>query len=290
MEIEYLISEYDKIPPAAQVLSKLTHLLSDFNTGLYEVGNAISVDAALTASVVKLSNSAYYGAATKSRSLEEAMNRLGFKQIYRLVGMVISNQMGTMPFTAYGISSDVYFHSTVAAAITMEELAHRAGRDADNAHTLGLLYGVGKVVINAALVAERPDVICPMETDTPFDQASWERRHVGHDFTEIGVALLKKWNFAAEVFAPIEHQMKPLQANVSYRESACMLHCAVILGWLVADMTAGFGMRPGGITPDILPISHEILQGAGTGPKDLCALFPDVLERTRLATSSLATV
>ncbi|MFA5265584.1 MAG: HDOD domain-containing protein, partial [Opitutaceae bacterium] len=78
------------LPAAPRVLASLGDLLQDANVGLDEVANLIKRDAALAARIIRMSNSIVYGGKGGLRigAIEEAVNRVGFSEVYRLVGMV----------------------------------------------------------------------------------------------------------------------------------------------------------------------------------------------------------
>src|SRR5689334_9369866 len=84
---ETLLHVAKALPAAPRILAELGHLLLDPNSDLSEVTNLLRRDTALTARIIRISNSAFYNAGQPFASLEEALARVGFTEVYRLTGL-----------------------------------------------------------------------------------------------------------------------------------------------------------------------------------------------------------
>src|ERR1043166_9029902 len=81
---EYLDNVHHLLP-APRVVPQLLQILRKPDVDNGEIVRLISHDPSLTANVLRLSNSAFYGSAVAINSLDEAVTRLGSQQVYRLV-------------------------------------------------------------------------------------------------------------------------------------------------------------------------------------------------------------
>jgi len=76
-----------ELPPSPQVFGKLGKLLRDPNTGLNDITELVNTDASLTTRVLKLSNSAAFAQGMAIDNLDDAINRIGFREVFKLVGV-----------------------------------------------------------------------------------------------------------------------------------------------------------------------------------------------------------
>ncbi len=81
MNLSELIENVDNIPPAVQTLPKLQSLLMSEDSSFDEIVELIKIDPSLTAHVLKLSNSAFYGQASHIDDIEEAVGRIGIQEV-----------------------------------------------------------------------------------------------------------------------------------------------------------------------------------------------------------------
>lgn len=227
MNFDAIISQVKRLPPNPQIMLKLLRLLQDINTDPNDIVELIRVDTSLTAQVLRLSNSAYYGVVTPSYNLEEAINRIGFRETYKLVGVVCSSQIFNTPVQSYYLESDQLWENSIAAALVMECVAQRIGTDASHAYTIGLLHAIGKLIINQVMSEKYADVYALIEKEK-MAVIEAETKVFGFNFAQLGMALLKKWNFPPEIYEPIEYQFSPMEAP-THTMHACALHLAACI-------------------------------------------------------------
>lgn len=225
MNLDTILSQVKRLPPNPQIMLKLLRLLQDINTNPNDVVELIRIDTSLTAQVLRLSNSAYYGVVTPSYNLEEAINRIGFRETYKLVGVVCSSQIFNTPVQTYYLESDQLWENSIATALVMENMAQRVGIEPTNAYTVGLLHAIGKIIINQLMAEQYAEVYALVEKEKiPLTEA--ETKIMGFNYAELGMALLKKWNFPPEITEPILHQFTPLDSH-SHEMMSCALHLAI---------------------------------------------------------------
>jgi HD-like signal output (HDOD) protein len=150
-------------------------------------------------------------------TVEEAMNRIGFTEAYKMVGLVAAGQVLEGDLELYGISTDYLWESCVLTATLMQYLAPRIKTPKDYsipisgvAYTIGLLHQVGRILINH--YNKKAPFSC-LEGFTDKLTPSKEKELFGFDNFEAGAALLKKWNFSHEITVPIHYQNNPLDAK-----------------------------------------------------------------------------
>lgn len=203
---EVLLRQASRLSAAPQVLGGLCELLEDVNTGLDQVADQIRLDPALAARVLRLSNSIVFGAGWSVASIEDAVNRVGFSEITRLVGAATVTRLVDRALPAYGLSAEQLRESLLMHALASEELAGLAGFDGRVAYTCGLLRGLGLMVLQNELTNMAPPVVYAPANFATY--AEWERVHCGVSATEVTVMVLDSWRFPAEGIGALDRHLE----------------------------------------------------------------------------------
>lgn len=215
--LEKLYSRIDQLPTLPAVLPKLLELTEDPNSSAAEITSTISLDPALTAKVLTVANSAYYGFSKTIASLDRAIPLLGLNTVKTLalaVGVVRS-----LPATDGVVSfprERLWIHA-LAVATAMDKLGHLTSFDTNYLFTLGLLHDLGIIALDQffhdrftqalALAAQDPEVSLPQA----------ETQVIGFDHGQVGAFLLGRWKFPEVVVLPIQgHHMTNPPDRTSY--------------------------------------------------------------------------
>src|SRR4051812_33423833 len=145
---EDIVREVKQLPSAPKVLPRLKQLLSDGNSAMHEIVALIRLDPGIAVRVLQASNSAYFSKGVRCLTVDEAVNRVGYDQVYELVSFAVASQVLVRPLEVYGIEADELWKMSVVGALAMEELAARTHQDRNAAYTVGLLHAVGLVAID----------------------------------------------------------------------------------------------------------------------------------------------
>lgn len=216
INFEEALKEIDTLHGNMGVLSRLGPLLRDPNSDIGDVTRLIQSDGALSASIIRISNSAFYRSGEKNRDVGSALNKVGFNQALRLVGIALSKQVFMRDLTAYGISADNYWSYSYFSAVFMETVARRVGMNADDLYLLGLLHAIGRVLINEILHNTRIE----MYWDPSIPSEDWEAVMVGIGYDKAGQRLLEMWNFEEGICKRVGHQ---LNAQLIQQDAALQL-------------------------------------------------------------------
>lgn len=193
---ETLLHVAKSIPAAPRILAELGHLLLDPNSDMSEVTALLRRDASLTARIIRISNSAFYNAGQPYASLEEALARVGYMEVYRLTGFAAVSQVADKPLAIYGVSGAQVRENALLTALIAEILAPRVGVDARLAYTAGLLRSIGKIALDGLTRSGSYRGYYPGRSAGPL--AVWELNFVGMNNCEAAAVILKEWRFPAE--------------------------------------------------------------------------------------------
>lgn len=241
MDVTTVINHTKQLPPTPEILPRLKETLKDGNASVNDIISLIKLDQSLAAQIVRVSNSAFYGASMPSENLEEAVNRIGFNEVYKLVAFVASSHVLSGENKLYGYASNELWMRSVCCAIVMQHIAQTIGEDSDTAYTIGLMHAIGKVAINAYFEANKLSL--PKQRFRSGDITA-ERQELGFDHTEVGAELLQRWKFNPEVILPIQQQYALEAAPSQHKRLTCLLQLAKlavpVLDLKPRDIAQGF--------------------------------------------------
>lgn len=256
---ENIVSLGSKLAPSAATFGRLRVLLEDPDTENEEIVNLVRLDPALTFHVVRMSNSVLFGARERTDSLEGAVGRVGFQEIYRVVGLAATHQTCQRDLHTYQLKASRLWENAVATAAAAEVLALPAGGDAGLAYATGLLRSLGRVIIDGAANGQ----VYPGEAEWP-SVTEWERRTFGVTSSEVTVTLLEHWRFPADLVDSIRGHFDPL-ADTTSNVGACVLN-------LACGVAARFGLDLPGESGHWLPDAAKLtLAGVNEADLETCA-------------------
>ncbi len=245
MNLSELIENVDNIPPAVQTLPKLQSLLMSEDSSFDEIVELIKIDPSLTAHVLKLSNSAFYGQASHIDDIEEAVGRIGIQEVYKLVAMVCGMELLKDAQPVCYLDEGQLWEQSLACGIVMEKMARDIGQDPSSSYTIGLLHSLGKIVINRYLSDTYEKVFFLLEEEG-LSLTDAEKEILGFDHAEIGASLLKSWDFSPDTYLPIQYQYLPSSVP-DFKDLTCMLHLSI---WVVANIGLNHGKDAWAFTAD----------------------------------------
>lgn len=246
---DHILRLAQKLPTSPQIFGKLCLLLDDLNADAENVVNLISIDAGLTSRVLRLSNSVFFRGSLSVQSLDEAIGRVGFHEVHKIVGIAMTEQAFKDGLPSYHLTAKEIFENSVATALAMELIARAAAEDEHEAYTVGLLRQIGKLVLGRLLEKEQPGVICPEDGDI----CAWEHEHFNITSHEATALVLEAWKLPPEVHFGIRHHHEP-ELHRENGKLGAILHAAC---WVVQMLGKGLKAeaRIWEITPERLDLA-----------------------------------
>lgn len=263
------------LPPSFELVPRLLLLLDDPEVNGERLADLIRTDAGLTADVMHVANSAMYSRGNRVETLMEAVNRLGLREIYRIVMNVIASPVLRNPQQVGFAKLDLWTHSLTAALAAQALATHLSTVQPEIAFTAALLHDVGKVVLAQAMGRSYIAVVDEAK-DKGVPIFGVERAAYKTDHAEVGAKLLKQWNFPESIIAAIACHHAPEKAARSHATIAATVYAANVLAYRVGS---GYGFPPYAGSPD-----QVALRGIGLRPPEVFSYEGEVrdgLERER---------
>ncbi len=220
-----------KLPTAPHIFGRLGGLLNNVNSDLEDIVRLVAVDSGLTARAIRLSNSVFFRGENPVKSLDEAINRVGFREMHRIVGVAMSEQVFQSGLPVYHLTAEQMWENSVITALSMERLAKMASEDENGAYTVGLLRNVGKLVLDTLMQVEQSGVTVP-EIES-FDLTKWERAWAAITSNEAGAMILEEWKMPTAVVLGVRDHYRPTEAS---GRLGALLHVAC---WVTQQLGKG---------------------------------------------------
>lgn len=239
-----LILAAKSLPAAPQIMARLHKMLLDTNSGMTEIAALLKRDISLTSRIIRIANSPAYSGGSLG-TIEEALQRVGFCEVFRLVGVVANATLTDTRLRCYGYEADTFRTHCLCLALVAEGVAKQTGMDSRLAYTAGLLSGIGCILLDR--VAR--DTLDAAET---FPEAGhgrlteWERRIFGLTHFEVAGRLLREWDFPEAVVKAVSYDASLPEPVTPLGKNLQLSQCIVrIAGFGVAGDEDDWGIPSG---------------------------------------------
>lgn len=217
--VKLVLSKLGSLPALPATYGRLSELTANPDVSLDDVAAVVERDPAITANVLKIINSAYFGLPRRVSSVRETVKYLGIQPLKNIVLTVEVFEGMASGKTAKALQMDA-----LARACAMRELLGRTPM-AEAAFAAGILADLGQLLIATRLPI---DVQAIQKAQGGRTQEEVERERLGSSHAEIGGALLSLWNMpAALVEAVTLHHTPPDAAATANVPTALALVCAM---------------------------------------------------------------
>jgi putative nucleotidyltransferase with HDIG domain len=258
--LEELVAQVEDLPALPLVVTQVIRLTEDPDSTAQDLNAVISRDQALTAKVLRLANSAYYGFPRRIGTVTEAVILLGFNTIRNLVLAASVSNVLQREAPGYQLARGELWRHSLASAMAARLLARKARfRAAEEAFVAGLLHDIGKLVLSHYVGQAYEEIIGEVTNQgLPFMEA--EQRALGYDHAQVGGLVAEKWNLPGQLSEAIRCHHQPRLATLNPPLTA-FTHAADALALML-----GLGVGVDGL---LYPLDWEAVAGVGLTEKQV---------------------
>ncbi|MEL6446837.1 MAG: response regulator [Pseudomonadota bacterium] len=260
-----LTAEVGQMPSVPEVYQRISAEMGKDEPSLAEISTIISEDLGMTAKLLQLVNSAFFGLRRHVASVDHAVAYLGMDVIRSLV--LSESAFKAFDHAKGGVSPDVLMRrgrrvAALAKAIARHESDNKVV--ADEAFQAGMMHELGKLILAAELPSEYQRVSAAMDAGVPQDAAERDAFEVTQG--EVGAYLLGLWGLADGIVESLAYHREPTRTEVSGFAPIVAVHAAAAL------TSVG--------EPDALPLDEAWLEGIGLSEavetwRDLASIQPN---------------
>lgn len=256
------LRELKNLPTLPGIVSKLTKMAENPDTTTEQMGREISKDQILSAKLLKLVNSAFYGFPQKISSLNSAIILLGFNVIKSLI-------ISASIFEIMESKDLELWEHSLGCAVVCNILARRMGLgDPEEISTAALIHDIGKVAIKIELPHEYEQIHRIVE-ERGISFLEAEQELLGFNHAEAGGWLTTFWNLPKKLVEPITCHHDPREATNQMAASIIHFSDIMIRG-------LGYGHGADKWVPQLNKRAWQVL---ALGPADLDNILAEIEEK-----------
>lgn len=196
------IKNVDKLVPRPDIALDVLTMAHDMQCSINEMAKKIEMDPNLTANMLRLANSAYFGHMREITSVKDIIIRLGLDTVKLIAITGASVGLMKSPQQAYNLEPGSLWHHSHATALLASIICKYAKTDESPIYTAALLHDIGKVILN------RPLQIAISNHRTGNSKKfhsliELENFLLDTDHAKVGMALLKEWGLPDNITIPV---------------------------------------------------------------------------------------
>ena len=224
------------LPPFPAVALQLLNILDDDDVPMKKIVDLLRVDPALSAEILRVSNSALYGLSRRIDNVSHAIVVLGTEVVKRLALTVALGRFSHSFLRDKSLR--ICWDHSIACALVAEELAMAMDQPKDRAYTAGLLHDVGRLALLACYPNEYGNLLA-VARENDFDELECERELFDIDHCAAGEWLGGHWNLPAEFVESIaNHHTAEVKDKSLLSIITASNTVADAIGFNVLDMSA----------------------------------------------------
>jgi HD-like signal output (HDOD) protein len=212
----------------------LVHALSNPDTS--DLPRVISADPSLTLHVVRVANSAYYGAAKNVRSVDDAILRIGLREVWAIAAAIKAKEMFDVAKNWSDLKDTLWHHAISVGAAARCLSRNFAPRDAEVFFTAGILHDVGKLV----LACFDPAYVQLCKSGALYGKELVSTENAAYQTTHalLGGSLIAHWNLPDTLMKLVGQHHDPVTDDDKNKRAKLMLSAANDMGHAPAKTLA----------------------------------------------------
>jgi putative nucleotidyltransferase with HDIG domain len=235
------MAQVKAFPGMPATSAKLLKMLKNPESSAAQIESVLKYDPGLTANILKLTNSAYFGIPSKVSSVKQAVVLLGWKRLLQLVMTMCMSTVMKKPVPGYDLPHGELWRHSVAVSVAAE-LVVKALKipGADEVFTAALLHDVGKLVLGGFVQEDLQQIEAMASKGIAFEVA--EFIVLGTDHAQVGARILEKWSFPSDLVNAVNwhHDPETCENHCTFSD---IVHVANILGLMIGYGKGGDGME-----------------------------------------------
>ena len=245
-EIIRIIKDTRSLPTLPGIITKLSSLAEDGKVSVDEMARVVTSDQVLSAKVLKLVNSPFYGFSGRISTVSKALILLGVNVVKSLA--ISSSIFEIMEKNTVGL-----WEHSLGAAVAANIIARKLNLpEREEISTAALLHDIGKVIFKIKLEQDY-DHLLNVIKEKELPMIDCERELFNVDHAEIGEWLVKSWLLPEKLIEPIAYHHNVEKSN-NQRAKTAVVHVADVL-----VKASGFGFSGDDFVSRIQPVAWEKL-------------------------------
>jgi putative nucleotidyltransferase with HDIG domain len=257
MQANKIASAIKSFPGMPGTAVKLLALIDDSAMRVSQIEEILRHDPGLTANVLRIANSAYFGIPSKVGSIRQAVILLGLKRLIQMVIAACVSAIMDKSVPGYDLPPGELWRHSLAASVAAECLVKVLKVEAaEEIFTAALLHDVGKLVLGDFVKDEFKQIETAVSQGISFEMA--EKIVLGTNHADVGARILTKWLLPPEIVNAVQFHHAP-EASERHSSMLDIVHVANFISMMIgigigrdglqhepsAEVTERLGLEPG---------------------------------------------
>ncbi len=224
---EQLVHNIQQLVALPDACIRINELIQDPRSSARDMGDVIIQDADLSARLLRLVNSAWYGLSTPVDTISRAVTLVGTGELANLALMTASCDLFQgIPAELFNMGD--FWHCSVATGVMAQAMARQTGiMHPERLFVIGVLHDIGRLVILRHLTTQAREILLIAHGQSELLVQS-EREVLGFDHTEIGYELARSWGLPESIQTSLRYHHEPGSA-LDYQLESALVHIAQAL-------------------------------------------------------------
>ena len=189
-----ILAKVKHLPSISNVIVKLAELLNNPRSSATDFEKIVRNDPALTANLLRIANSAFFGCPREVTSVKQAITLMGVGRVFEIAASASFMKILPETLPGYEMNAEMFWLHSMAVAVLSEKLSKELKvKTPDLVFTAGLLHDVGKLAIASFLDDEKENVLQKIKVGGKA-LVQIEKELLGMDHTEVGLIVAEEWN------------------------------------------------------------------------------------------------
>jgi HD-like signal output (HDOD) protein len=264
-----LLSGYVEVSSLPMMYTRINDAIGNPRMSMGEIGRVISEDAGLSARLLRIVNSAFYGFPSRVETITRAVTIVGTQQLRALaLATSVMNMFKGIPHHLVNMES--FWKHSVACGLAARSLAsYRREPNPELFFSAGILHDIGRLILYIKVpdLAKKTLERAKAEEMLLFEM---ERDVIGFDHGAMGRALVQCWKLPPSLEEVVAFHNSPANAT-RYPVETAIVHIADIIAHVMMLGTTGerfvpplynvawelLGLQEGVLAPVIDQVAHQ---------------------------------
>lgn len=226
---ETLVADVRDLLSLPDVAIQINSMVDDPQYSAKDLGDVISRDPSLTARLLRIANSPFFGLSTKVATVGRAVTVVGAKPLRDLVIATCAIHSFKGIPNALVSMDDFWYHSLYCGLAARSIGQRRRLPHADTLFAAGLLHDIGQLIMfNRLPDLSREALQLSMQDPHAVDMHQAELEVFGYDHADVGGKLLQHWRLPAVLEECVARHHTPTEAH-RYPVEVAIVHIANVL-------------------------------------------------------------
>ena len=246
------------------IFTRINEAVENPESSFSEMGQIISGDSALSARLLKIVNSAFYGFSNKIETITHAITIIGTAQLRDLVlATAVVEKFQGVPSKTIDMKS-FWLHSISCGLAARIIATYRHERNPERFYVLGVLHDIGRLLMFLNIPDQMRQVI-EMSEQEKISLHEAEKKVIGFDHAEMGGFLMEAWNLPVTFQTAINFCHDPSSTTPECDTETSIIHVADLISHSMEYGSSG--------DPYVPPLDERAWKKIGLRPSILASVI-----------------